>query len=127
MAGGYGTLVSYGVPPYARAGLYAELSRTQQLLSEYRADPLAAAPLRASIADTLCSAGLCSDVAPPAELLCPPGVSALAPAEKLDGERVIEIEGAIEGNAASEQAWLSHFAECECERVQPSPLDGAVQ
>ena len=123
MAGGYGTLVSYGVPPYARAGLYAELSRTQQLLSEYRADPLAAAPLRASIADSLCSAGLCSDVAPPAQLLCPPGVSAIAPDGQLDGERVVEIEGALEGNAVAQQAWLSHFNDCECDRVPTRGLD----
>jgi magnesium chelatase subunit H len=34
---GYGTLVSYNVPPYGRAGLYLELSTVKDLVEEYRA------------------------------------------------------------------------------------------
>ena len=33
---GYGTLVSYNVPPYGRAGLYLELSNLKDLVNEYR-------------------------------------------------------------------------------------------
>ncbi len=33
---GYGTLVSYNVPPYGRAGLYLELANLKELLDEYR-------------------------------------------------------------------------------------------
>jgi len=33
---GYGTLVSYNVPPYGRAGLYLELKTLQELVDEYR-------------------------------------------------------------------------------------------
>ena len=59
---GYGTLVSYNVPPYARAGLYAELARAQLLLGEYRADPETEAALRPTLADLFRSTGLDSDV-----------------------------------------------------------------
>lgn len=34
---GYGTLVSYNVPPYGRAGLYLDLANLKDLVSEYRA------------------------------------------------------------------------------------------
>jgi magnesium chelatase subunit H len=33
---GYGTLISYNVPPYGRAGLYLELANLKDLVSEYR-------------------------------------------------------------------------------------------
>jgi len=33
---GYGTLVSYNVPPYGRAGLYLELANLRDLVNEYR-------------------------------------------------------------------------------------------
>ncbi|KAL3920968.1 MAG: hypothetical protein SGILL_002998 [Bacillariaceae sp.] len=33
---GYGTLVSYNVPPYGRAGLYMELANLKELVEEYR-------------------------------------------------------------------------------------------
>jgi magnesium chelatase subunit H len=33
---GYGTLVSYNVPPYGRAGLYLELANLKELISDYR-------------------------------------------------------------------------------------------
>lgn len=33
---GYGTLVSYNVPPYGRAGLYLELTNLKDLMTEYR-------------------------------------------------------------------------------------------
>ncbi|XQQ06140.1 MAG: magnesium chelatase subunit H [Leptolyngbya sp. IPPAS B-1204] len=36
---GYGTLISYNVPPYGRAGLYKELVALRELISEYREDP----------------------------------------------------------------------------------------
>jgi magnesium chelatase subunit H len=33
---GYGTIVSYNVPPYGRAGLYLELANLKDLVEEYR-------------------------------------------------------------------------------------------
>lgn len=33
---GYGTIVSYNVPPYGRAGLYLELANVKALIEEYR-------------------------------------------------------------------------------------------
>jgi len=33
---GYGTLVSYNIPPYGRAGLYLELANLKDLMGEYR-------------------------------------------------------------------------------------------
>lgn len=33
---GYGTLISYNVPPYGRAGLYMELANLKELVDEYR-------------------------------------------------------------------------------------------
>lgn len=33
---GYGTIVSYNVPPYGRAGLYLELFALKELVDEYR-------------------------------------------------------------------------------------------
>ena len=33
---GYGTLISYNVPPYGRAGLYLELANLKDLVAEYR-------------------------------------------------------------------------------------------
>merc|ERR1719491_1782061 len=33
---GYGTLVSYNVPPYGRAGLYLELANLKDLIGDYR-------------------------------------------------------------------------------------------
>jgi magnesium chelatase subunit H len=35
---GYGTIVSYNVPPYGRAGLYLELANLKELVAEYRSD-----------------------------------------------------------------------------------------
>ena len=35
---GYGTLVSYNVPPYGRAGLYLELANLKELVDEYRSN-----------------------------------------------------------------------------------------
>ena len=37
---GYGTLVSYNVPPYGRAGLYLDLANLKDLVSEYKTDTL---------------------------------------------------------------------------------------
>lgn len=35
---GYGTLISYNVPPYGRAGLYLELANLKELVDEYRSN-----------------------------------------------------------------------------------------
>ncbi|XRB01360.1 magnesium-chelatase subunit ChlH [Pycnococcus provasolii] len=64
---GYGTLVSYNVPPYGRSGLYAALTEARAVLTEYReaqgadvADVRLA--LREQIMQAIEKAGLTSDV-----------------------------------------------------------------
>jgi magnesium chelatase subunit H len=48
---GYGTLVSYNVPPYGRAGLYLELANLRELVDEYRSESS-----RGTVDETLCEA-----------------------------------------------------------------------
>lgn len=68
---GYGTLISYNVPPYGRAGLYLELATLNELVNEYRmsgssgaedADDAGRSEVRASIWSTCQRSGLLSDV-----------------------------------------------------------------
>jgi magnesium chelatase subunit H len=68
---GYGTLVSYNVPPYGRAGLYLELATLNELVNEYRmgsssgtdsTDDAGRSEVRASIWSTCQRSGLLSDV-----------------------------------------------------------------
>jgi magnesium chelatase subunit H len=62
LALGYGTIVSYNVPPYGRAGLYRQTAELRSLLTEYREDPVSNdAALRAPIFDLVASAGLDAD------------------------------------------------------------------
>eukprot|EP00850_Spirogloea_muscicola_P002275 SM000008S22364 [mRNA] locus=s8:1270267:1283112:- [translate_table: standard] len=58
---GYGTIISYNVPPYGRAGLYKELASLRELISEYREDPTKNEALQPVIISTLLSSGLQSD------------------------------------------------------------------
>lgn len=58
---GYGTIVSYNVPPYGRAGLYKELATLKDVLIEYREDPAANACLKGTIVANADSAGLLAD------------------------------------------------------------------
>eukprot|EP00850_Spirogloea_muscicola_P005360 SM000024S07822 [mRNA] locus=s24:715044:727991:+ [translate_table: standard] len=58
---GYGTIISYNVPPYGRAGLYKELATLRELISEYREDPTKNGALKPVIISTLLSSGLQSD------------------------------------------------------------------
>jgi magnesium chelatase subunit H len=50
---GYGTLVSYNVPPYGRAGLYLELANLRDLIDEYRQAALEESEASESINDDL--------------------------------------------------------------------------
>lgn len=60
---GYGTIVSYNVPPYGRSGLYKQLADLRALLQDFREDKAGGAPeLRAPIAGLLASSSLWSDV-----------------------------------------------------------------
>lgn len=62
---GYGTLVSYNVPPYGRAGLYLELANLKDLVNEYRtaeASSSSRKELRDSIFASCEKAGFTSDV-----------------------------------------------------------------
>jgi magnesium chelatase subunit H len=58
---GYGTLISYNVPPYGRAGLYKELVALRDLISEYREDPEKNYALKEAICKKILDAGLEAD------------------------------------------------------------------
>ncbi|MCU0568072.1 MAG: cobaltochelatase subunit CobN, partial [Oculatellaceae cyanobacterium Prado106] len=58
---GYGTLISYNVPPYGRAGLYKELVTLRDLIAEYREDPSQNDTLREAICKKILDAGLEAD------------------------------------------------------------------
>ena len=59
---GYGTLVSYNVPPYGRAGLYLELSNLKDLVNEYRTTSSGDQDLRGAIWSSCQRCGIESDV-----------------------------------------------------------------
>ncbi|PSC71131.1 protoporphyrin IX magnesium chelatase [Micractinium conductrix] len=59
---GYGTIVSYNVPPYGRAGLYKQLAELKDLIAEYRDQPVGGgSALKGPILELLASAGLQED------------------------------------------------------------------
>ncbi|WP_317134634.1 cobaltochelatase subunit CobN [Leptolyngbya sp. 7M] len=58
---GYGTLISYNVPPYGRAGLYKELVALRELISEYREDPEKNYLLKEAICKKILDTGLEAD------------------------------------------------------------------
>lgn len=58
---GYGTLISYNVPPYGRAGLYKELVSLRELISEYREDPEKNYALKEAICKKILDTGLEAD------------------------------------------------------------------
>lgn len=58
---GYGTLISYNVPPYGRAGLYKELVALRDLIAEYREDPDKNQVLKEAICKKILDAGLETD------------------------------------------------------------------
>ena len=61
---GYGTLVSYNVPPYGRSGLYLELANLKELVDEYRTvkPEDACAETRQAIYDVSHRCGMLNDV-----------------------------------------------------------------
>ena len=60
---GYGTLVSYNVPPYGRAGLYLELANLKDLVNEYRTtESSSRRELRDAIYASCEKAGITADV-----------------------------------------------------------------
>ncbi len=58
---GYGVLISHNVPPYGRAGLYKELLSLQELIAEYREDPIKNDALKEAILKKLFDTGLNKD------------------------------------------------------------------
>ena len=66
---GYGTLVSYNVPPYGRAGLYLELANLKDLVNEYRTGEVASSSSRSDLREAILAScertGITSDVALP--------------------------------------------------------------
>lgn len=59
---GYGTLISYNVPPYGRAGLYLELANLKDLVNEYRSGEDSRSDLRDAIWGSCERAGITADV-----------------------------------------------------------------
>ena len=60
---GYGTLVSYNVPPYGRAGVYLELANLKDLVNEYKtAESSSRRELRDAIYASCDKAGIMADV-----------------------------------------------------------------
>lgn len=61
---GYGTLVSYNVPPYGRSGLYLELANLKELVDEYRSTSPdnASQETRQTIYDVAHRCGMLNDV-----------------------------------------------------------------
>eukprot|EP00986_Skeletonema_menzelii_P021271 scaffold33828_cov211-Skeletonema_menzelii.AAC.2 len=59
---GYGTLVSYDVPPYGRAGLYLELANLKDLVNEYRSGEDSRSDLRDAIWGSCDRAGMTADL-----------------------------------------------------------------
>jgi magnesium chelatase subunit H len=60
---GYGTLISYNVPPYGRAGLYMELANLKELVEEYRSvEGVRDVGLLDAIVSTAQRAGMLTDV-----------------------------------------------------------------
>ena len=61
---GYGTIISYNVPPYGRSGLYLELANLKELVNEYRtsASAGAATDLRDTIFELAERNGMLNDV-----------------------------------------------------------------
>jgi magnesium chelatase subunit H len=58
---GYGTLLSYNVPPYGRAGLYKELVTLRELITEYREDQTKNNGLKEAICKKILDTGLNAD------------------------------------------------------------------
>jgi magnesium chelatase subunit H len=58
---GYGTLVSYNVPPYGRAGLYLELANLKEIVDEYRTMD-GGSDLKEAIVGSVQRCGMMSDV-----------------------------------------------------------------
>jgi magnesium chelatase subunit H len=60
---GYGTIISYNVPPYGRSGLYLELANLKELVNEHRSSgPDPAADLRETIFELAKRNGMLNDV-----------------------------------------------------------------
>lgn len=63
---GYGTLVSYNVPPYGRAGLYLELANLKDLVNEYRSGEVSESSNRSDLREAILAScertGITSDV-----------------------------------------------------------------
>jgi magnesium chelatase subunit H len=63
---GYGTLVSYNVPPYGRAGLYLELANLKDLVNEYRTGETTSSKNRSDLRESIFAScertGITSDV-----------------------------------------------------------------
>lgn len=74
---GYGTLVSYNVPPYGRAGLYLELANLKDLVAEYRAaeatDEASGKSSRSDLRDAIWSSCQRCEIVNDVPLLITPG------------------------------------------------------
>lgn len=59
---GYGTIISYNVPPYGRAGLYLELANLKDLIEEFRSSNSESVELSQTIFGLAQRSGMVNDV-----------------------------------------------------------------
>lgn len=96
---GYGTLVSYNVPPYGRAGLYLELANLKDLVDEYRSLSTGKEDLKSAIWSSCQRCGIDNDVP-------------LQPSIMVD-EKTTNSEQDMLSNVSEEEfnSWLLHLSE----------------
>lgn len=96
---GYGTIVSYNVPPYGRSGLYLELANLKDLVDEYRSSASVEGnpDLLKTIYDLSQRSGMVKDV----PLLSDPS----------DPDSVVETEEVPSLNAKAASDWVRRLAD----------------
>jgi magnesium chelatase subunit H len=90
---GYGTIVSYNVPPYGRAGLYLELATLRELVDEYRSVSAQNGPdkhLCQTVLDAARRCGMLNDVSFPGS---PTDLPASCIADGVFDEWIVRLSG----------------------------------
>mmetsp|Transcript_54693 Transcript_54693/g.90901 ORF Transcript_54693/g.90901 Transcript_54693/m.90901 type:complete len:1358 (+) Transcript_54693:41-4114(+) len=81
---GYGLMISHNVPPYGRAGLYAQLADVINLINEWRESPTSNCTVWPTIRKLVLSAGLDAECPIPESLKNLKEDDEVAPVEELD-------------------------------------------
>lgn len=103
---GYGTLISYNVPPYGRAGLYLELANLKDLVSEYRSaeatDEASGKSSRNDLRDAIWTSSQRCEIINDVPLLVTPG-------DKLSAFLEADIDSSV--SEESFDAWIVDLAD----------------